>query len=316
MSWLTEGVSNFNKGVSNLTDDINKSGPVGDFFTNTGQSFTDAYKAAPGSSQLKTSLFDPSRDRGPQALNRIFNGFAGMPQGRNPFNQEAGDIEYNRDMARRAAIVALAIGGGVAAGAYGAGSAAGGGATTTSYGLGAGGASVAPASTVGSTYAGAGLGGSNLGVTGLGGLGSAAPVAGSTAAYGVGAGNTAGLGVMGGAGSTGAAAPSVLGSGGYAGTSMGAEAAGAGLGGSQYGLTAGLGGAGTATAPAAPASSWAPYAMAGGSILSTLFSGLLQMERDKEARAQEIQMARARAAIENANMQNSALDRITQVWRR
>jgi hypothetical protein len=62
--------------------------------------------------------------------------------------------------------------------------------------------------------------------------------------------------------------------------------------------------------------SWAPYAMAGGSILSTLFSGLLQMEQQKERNIMELKAKQAQGAIDRSTAQNSALDRLMSVWRR
>jgi hypothetical protein len=205
-----------------------------------------------------------------------------LAQGRNPFSGE-GETEYNQNMAKRAAIVASVFGGAALAGGAGAGS-------------------------------------------------SAAPVAGESAAvaapaaYGVGAGNTAGLGVLGGesaaaggaygfgatglsgggtgAGAAGATTASAAPA--YAGTTMGAEA-----------MALPLGSQAVSMAPATETSasgSWAPYAQAGGTIMSTLFSGLMQMEQQKEQLKREKQMALAKSHLEKAQAENAALDRLIQVW--
>lgn len=56
------------------------------------------------------------------------------------------------------------------------------------------------------------------------------------------------------------------------------------------------------------------YASAGASILSNLFSGLMQMEQQKEEQERQRQMALAKSKIERANAQNAALDRLINVW--
>jgi hypothetical protein len=68
------------------------------------------------------------------------------------------------------------------------------------------------------------------------------------------------------------------------------------------------------TTTAATAGSWAPYAQAGGTIMATLFSGLMQMEQQKEQLKREKEMALAKSHLEKAQAENAALDRLIQVW--
>ena len=282
MGWLTEG-------LKGLQSDVNKSGAVGDFFTNTGGSITDAYKTAPGSDSLKRTFYDPSRDSGYNALKRIGNGLGYIGEGKNPFLQEAGDVEYNQNMAKRAAIVAAVFGGVAAGGAYGASSAAEAAAANTMAGGGAG--------------AGAASGT---------GAASTAPAWAGPAATSAAPGSFAAMGETVGATGTGLGASGGIGAGATPGT-YGAMAAGSAVPG---GSIAAIGGGAAAPAAAAPAAgSWAPYAQAGGSILSTLFSGLLSMEKDREANIQSIRAKQAETPIKRAEAQNQALDRLIQVWR-
>jgi len=271
MGWLTEG-------LKGLQSDVNKSGAVGDFFTNTGGSITDAYKTAPGSDSLKRTFYDPSRDSGYNALKRIGNGLGYIGEGKNPFLQEAGDVEYNQNMAKRAAIVAAVFGGVAAGGAYGASSAAEAAAANTMAG------------------GGAGAGAAGAGAASGTGAASTAPAWAGPAATSAAPGSFAAMGETVGATGTGLGASGGIGAGAAA-----AAPAAAG------------GGAGAA---AAGGSSWLPYAQAGGSILSTLFSGLLTMEKDREANIQSIRAKQAEAPIKRAEAQNQALDRLIQVWRR
>lgn len=207
-----------------------------------------------------------------------------------------GKDQFNKDMriglSLMAAPIALMAAAPAAAGAGGAAAAGGGGAAAA----GGGAATAAP---TGSSLLAA-SGGTSM-----------AP------AYGVGAGNVGGLGL----GMTGAGTAS-----GGAGLGLTeAGMAGGGMAGSMTPVMAGAGGAGAA-APmvagggeaggAAASGSWAPYAMAGGSILSTLFSGLMQMQQAEEQRQYEAKMARAKSNIERAQAENAALDRLIQIWGR
>lgn len=154
-------------------------------------------------------------------------------------------------------------------------------------------------------------------ILGGGGSSAASPMANTaryssgTPSYGIGAGNVQGLGlgIEGGtAGSgTGGASTYGLGDGGssVAGSFTGSQIPAFG--------SAAAGGTGSA---AAGSSSWLPYAQAGGSILSTLFQGLLQMEQQRERNIQEIKMAQAKANVEREQAKNSALDRLVRVWGR
>jgi hypothetical protein len=95
---------------------------------------------------------------------------------------------------------------------------------------------------------------------------------------------------------------------------MAAMQSGAAVPGSM-GLTSTVAPAAAATTTGASASgSWAPYAQAGGTIMSTLFSGLMQMEQQKEQLKQEKQMALAKSHLEKAQAENQALDTLIRVW--
>jgi hypothetical protein len=286
MSWLTD-FANSLKGVS--TDTQSSINDIAPAFSNTGGALTEAYKAS-APAEYRNIFFDPSRDTPQNAIYRNATFADQLAAGKNPFAGE-GETEYNQNMAKRAAIVASIFGGAALAGGAGAGSAA------------------APAA-------------------------AAAPEA---AAYGVGAGNTAGLGVLGGesaaaggaygAGATGVSGGLGLGGVGGVGTGVGASGAatssvapayaGTAMGSSAMALPLGSQAVSTAPATVAPAAgggSWAPYAQAGGTIMSTLFSGLMQMEQQKEQLKREKQMALAKSHLEKAQAENQALDTLIRVW--
>lgn len=161
-----------------------------------------------------------------------------------------------------------------------------------------GGAALAGGAGAGSAAAGAGeagAGAAGAGETGAVAAGGGAAGGGTvapTTAYGIGAGNVGGATLSGTAGGTAGTYTPVM------------SAAGP--------TAAGGGGAGVAAA----GGSWGPYAQAGGTILSTLFQGLMQMEQAKEQRDMEIRMAKAKANIERAQAENAALDRLIQIWGR
>ncbi len=264
MSWLTD-VANQLKGVgTGWQTGINKAFPA---LQKTGGTLTEMYKqSAP--EEYRNIFWDPSRDTGPNASYRVATFADQLAAGKNPFAGE-GEIEYNQNMAKRAAIVASIFGGAALAGGAGAGSAA------------AGAGEAGAAAGAGETGAAAAGGGATGG-------GTVAP----TTAYGLGAGNVGGATLSGAAGGTAGTYTPVMSAAGPA--------------------AAGGGGAGTAAA----GGSWGPYAQAGGTILSTLFQGLMQMEQAKEQRDMEIRMAKAKANIERAQAENAALDRLIQIWGR
>lgn len=274
MSWLTDFANSLRDVGRNTQSSINDIAPA---FSKTGGTLTEVYKnSAP--EEYRNIFFDPSRDTGPNAIYRNATFADQLAAGKNPFAGE-GETEYNQNMAKRAAIVASIFGGAALAGGAGAGSAAAPAAAAAPEAAAGGGAAVA-----GEAGAGAGAGAAGGGATGGG---TVAP----TTTYGVGAGNTGGLGLT----------EAGMSGGGMAGT-MG----GAGGGGSTAGMFGGGAGAG--------AGSWAPYAQAGGTIMSTLFSGLMQMEQQKEQLKREKQMALAKSHLEKAQAENAALDTLIRVW--
>jgi hypothetical protein len=244
--------------------------------SNTGGTLTEMYKnSAPES--LRNVFFDPSRDTGPNAAYRQATFADQIARGNNPFEGE-GETEYNQNMAKRAAIVASIFGGAALAGGAGAGSAA------------------AP------------VAGETAAVAAPVAVEAAAPVA-----YGVGAGNTAGLSLAGSSGLAGSTGAGVGGATGGAAT-YGLGAGGASLAPASMAIPAA---APVMTGPAAAApsaGSWLPYASAGGTILSTLFQGLMQMEQQKEQLKREKEMAIAKSHIEKAQAENEALNRLIAVW--
>ena len=80
------------------------------------------------------------------------------------------------------------------------------------------------------------------------------------------------------------------------------------------GLTSTAAPAAAAGSGTAAGGSWAPYAQAGGTIMSTLFSGLMQMEQQKEQLKREKQMALAKSHLDKAQAENQALDTLIRVW--
>jgi len=110
-----------------------------------------------------------------------------------------------------------------------------------------------------------------------------------TTAYGVGGGNIGTLG-LGGSTAEGGLASTMATTGGGAATTGGG------------------------TTAATTAGSWGPYAQAGASILSTLFTGLMQMEQAKEQRKRDLELAIAKQNVDKAQAQNAALDKLIQVW--
>lgn len=346
MSLLSEGLKSLGtgfkqagttvkSGYSDIEDSVNKNNPM---FSRVGSSVEDyLLPRTPeimgvGGKDLWRVFWDPTRDNPISVYENVASKVGNVLQGKKVFD-DPGDVEYNQNLLKRAAIVASVFGG----------VAAGGAAAAPSYGVGAGnvgglGLGLTGSGAAGGGSAGLGLGLTEAGVAGAGtgstaalasspmlagtstvpvagGFGSMAsvPMAGVGAAapaatYGASAGATGGLGLtsagMAGGGMAGGMAPTMAGAGG-AGLAGGAGAAAP--------VVAGGGGGGGG---AATAGSWAPYAMAGGSILSTLFSGLMQMQQAEEQRQQEIKMARAKSNIERAQAENAALDRLIQIWGR
>lgn len=279
MSWLTD-FANSLKGVS--TDTQSSINDIAPAFSNTGGALTEAYKAS-APAEYRNIFFDPSRDTPQNAIYRNATFADQIAAGKNPFAGE-GETEYNQNMAKRAAIVASIFGGAALAGGAGAGS--------------------------GSTAATAGTSTVPVGGTGLAGM-SSMPMAGAGAgtASGTAAAGSAGAGM----GSSLAYTPAVVEA------PAAASAGGASVGGltaaEEASLLGGTAGAGKAGGGAAAAGgSWAPYAQAGGTIMSTLFSGLMQMEQQKEQLKREKQMALAKSHLEKAQAENQALDTLIRVW--
>lgn len=279
MSWLTD-FANSLKGVS--TDTQSSINDIAPAFSNTGGALTEAYKAS-APAEYRNIFFDSSRDTPQNAIYRNATFADQIAAGKNPFAGE-GETEYNQNMAKRAAIVASIFGGAALAGGAGAGS--------------------------GSTAATAGTSTVPVGGTGLAGM-SSMPMAGAGAgtASGTAAAGSAGAGM----GSSLAYTPAVVEA------PAAASAGGASVGGltaaEEASLLGGTAGAGKAGGGAAAAGgSWAPYAQAGGTIMSTLFSGLMQMEQQKEQLKREKQMALAKSHLEKAQAENQALDTLIRVW--
>jgi hypothetical protein len=130
-------------------------------------------------------------------------------------------------------------------------------------------------------------------------------------AGGVGAANYAGSSMAAGAG--GAAAPTTsygVGGGNIGNLGLAGSTSEAGL----ASTTAGTVGSGVGTEAATTAGSWGPYASAGAGILSSLFTGLMQMEQQKEQQEYERRMMIAKSKVEREQAKNAALDRLIQVW--
>lgn len=277
MSWLTD-FANSLKGVS--TDTQSSINDIAPAFSNTGGALTEAYKAS-APEEYRNIFFDPSRDTPQNAIYRNATFADQLAAGKNPFAGE-GETEYNQNMAKRAAIVASIFGGAALAGGAGAGS--------------------------GSTAATAGTSTVPVGGAGFAGM-SSMPMAGAGAgtASGTAAAGSAGAGM----GSSLAYTPAVV--------EAPAAAGGASVGGltaaEEASILGGTAGAGkTGGGAAAAGGSWAPYAQAGGTIMSTLFSGLMQMEQQKEQLKREKQMALAKSHLEKAQAENQALDTLIRVW--
>ena len=279
MSWLTD-FANSLKGVS--TDTQSSINDIAPAFSNTGGALTEAYKAS-APEEYRNIFFDPSRDTPQNAIYRNATFADQIAAGKNPFAGE-GETEYNQNMAKRAAIVASIFGGAALAGGAGAGS--------------------------GSTAATAGTSTVPVGGTGLAGM-SSMPMAGAGAGAGTASGTAAAGSAGAGMGSSLAYTPAVV--------EAPAAAGGASVGGltaaEEASLLGGTAGAGKSGGGAAAAGgSWAPYAQAGGTIMSTLFSGLMQMEQQKEQLKREKQMALAKSHLEKAQAENQALDTLIRVW--
>lgn len=248
--------------------------------TGLGQGITNvASSIAPA--DFRRVFYDPTRDSPIGNINYTTGISARHFSGDRPFSGE-GDVEYNQNIAKRAAMVAAVFGGAAAAGGAGAGAAGQ-----------AAGSAAAPTVASGAGGAGAGAGASTAAAAPAA---TSAPWAGPTATTAT-PGTTAAMYES--IGATAPAAPETPGT-------MAAMQAGAEVPGGHFV---------TNVAPAA-ASSWLPYAQAGGAILSTLFSGLLQMERDKEENIRKLEMAQADAKVKRAQEQNQGLDRLMTVWGR
>lgn len=283
MSWLTDFANSLRDVGRNTQSSINDIAPA---FSKTGGTLTEAYKnSAP--EEYRNIFFDPSRDTGPNAIYRNATFADQLAAGKNPFAGE-GETEYNQNMAKRAAIVASIFGGAALAGGAGAGSAAAPAAAAAPEAAAGGGAAVAG-------EAGAGAGAAGGGATAGG---AAAPWAGPTTTSAT-PGTTAAMYET-----LGATAPSTATPG-----TMAAMQSGAAVPGSM-GLTSTV----APTTAATTAGSWAPYAQAGGTIMSTLFSGLMQMEQQKEQLKREKQLALAKSHLEKAQAENAALDTLIRVW--
>jgi len=248
--------------------------------TGLGAGITGAYKQAIPT-DVQHFIYDPNRDSPIGNLNYTMGLSARQFSGDRPFGGQ-GDVEYNQNIAKRAALVGAIFGGAALAGGAGAGAAAG------SAGSAAGTGSMAAAAPAGSA------------------LGAAAPTSAAPAAAAPWAGPAATTATPGTTAAMyetlGAAAPEAT-----PGT-MAAMESGAAVPGGHFA---------TNVAPvAAKTSSWLPYAQAGGTILSTLFTGLLQMERDKEDNIRKLEMAQAEAKVKRAQDKNQGLDRLMTVWGR
>ena len=228
------------------------------------------------SPETQRIFWDANKDNPLGATNYVNKQIGRAASGQNPWS----DTEYNQNIAKRAAMVAAVFGGAALAGG---GAAANAAAPTLAAESGTIGSAVAPTLAAESGT----IGGASM-----------AP------AYGVGAGNVGGLGLTSSGGATGAAAPSVL-AGSTAGSGIGTMGSSA----MNSGIMLGAGKGGAATA-----GSWGPYAQAGATILSNLFTGLMQMEQQKEQQEYDRKMMQAKSHVERANAQNAALDRLINVW--
>jgi hypothetical protein len=273
--------------------------------TGLGAGINNAYKSVVPT-DVRNFIWDPQRDSPIGNLNYTMGLSSKLFSGQDPFSG-AGDTQYNQDVAKRAALVGAIFGGAALAG--GGSAAEGVGGMGTAAGGTAGGFSAPAAAATPGTMAGIGaeMAAPAAASAAPAWMPAAAggPVAASAPAMAATPGTTAAMYET--LGATAPAAPATPGT-------MAAIGAGAAVPGGPIASTAGA--AAAAPVAAKAASSWLPYAQAGGSILSTLFSGLLQMEKDKEANIQKLQMAQAESKTKRAQELNQGLDRLMQVWGR